>query len=82
MHGFGAEFDGADDAVFIEVAGLFERDVGGDVDGGELVAGEQHAGFGGAAELGDVLGVAGELAAGESDGFLVEGGSDHGVGFA
>ena len=33
-------------------------------------------------ELGDVLGVAGEGAAGESYGFFVEWGGDHGVGFA
>jgi len=56
--------------------------VGGDVDGGEFLAGEQHAGIGGAAELGDVLSVTGEAEAGERDGFLVERRGDHGVGFA
>ena len=81
-HGFAAELDGADDARLLETAGLIERDVGGDVYGGELLAGEQHARFGGAAELGDVLGVAGELAAGHGDSFLVERRSDHGVGLA
>ena len=81
-HGFGAELDGADDAAAVEVAGLLERDVRGDVDGGELLAGEQHARFGGAAEFGDVFGVAGEVPAGEGDGFLVERRGDHGVGFA
>ena len=77
-----AEFDGADDALLVELAGLFEGDVSGDVYGGELLAYEEHAGFGGVGELGDVLGVAGEGAAGEGYGFLVEGCGDHGVGFA
>jgi hypothetical protein len=56
------------------------------VDDGELDAGEEHAGVGFAvalgADLGDVFRVAGEGEAGESDGLLVEGGGDHGVGFA
>ena len=34
LQGSVAEFDGADDALLVEFAGLFEGDVGGDVYGG------------------------------------------------
>jgi hypothetical protein len=43
LHGFVAKFDGADDARGIEVAGLAQADVRGDVHDAEALTGEQHA---------------------------------------
>ena len=82
LHGFVAEFDGADDArrsrlqasrklMCVETCTTLSR-----------WPSEKHARVGGAAELSDVLGVTGELHAVEGDGFFVEGRGDHGVGFA
>ena len=65
-----------------QVAGFAQADVCGDVYDAETLAGEQHAGVGGVAELGNVLGVTGELPAAECDGLFVERRGDHGVGFA
>ena len=38
-----AKLDGADDARAVETAGLLERNMRADVDGGELLRVEQHA---------------------------------------
>ncbi len=81
-HRFIAEFDGAQDTFDRGVTCLAKRDVGGDVDRGELLAAKQHAAFAGAAEFGDVLGMAGEGAAGQGDGFLIERRGNHGGRFA
>ena len=77
-----AELDGANDARAVEMAGLLERNMRADVNGCQLLRVEQHARLRRAGKLGNVFGVAGEGAAGERDGLLVERRGDHGVGFA
>ncbi len=70
-HGVIAKLDGADDARAVEVACLLEWNMRGDVNCSQLFGVEQHARLSGAGELGNIFGVAGEVASGESDRFLI-----------
>src|SRR5258708_29976998 len=79
LHRFGAQLDGSHDALLVESARLLERDVGGDVYGGELLACEQHARVCSAAYLCDVFRVSGEDSPGHCDAFVVERRGYHGV---
>lgn len=81
FHGLVAKLDGADDAVGVEITSFAQCDVSRDMDDAEVLTGEEHAGVGVAAELGDVLGVAGEGNAIERDSLFIKRRGDHGVGF-
>ena len=78
-HRLAAQLDGAHDAIGAQIAGLAQRHVRAHVNGGEPLAGQQHARLGGAAELRDVFGVPGERAARKRDRLLVQRRRDHGI---
>ena len=78
-HGLVAQLDGAHDAVGAQIAGLAQRHVRAHVDRRQPLAGQQHARFGGAAQLRDVFGVPGERAARKRDRLLVQGRRHHGI---
>ena len=63
----------------VQIAGVAQRHVRAHVNGRQLLAGQQHARLGGAAQLRDVFGVPGERAARKRDRLLIQRRRDHGI---